>query len=106
MPRYQWEPLDEQLRRLERSLPPPKVWHVIWVIPVGRFFGVFFEFSKKITDMIYGGHESEEDARIHAMKHKYHRRFDAWLFNAETGEAVRLLSELNMMKSELEQRNE
>ena len=92
MPKY--DDIDEQIRELTRSLPGPKVWHVIWVIPVGKFFGVFFEFAKLITDRIFEGHEYREDAEHAATVHKYHRRFDAWLFNAKTGEAHLVESEM------------
>ena len=80
------DPLTNALDRLERGDTTPCEWHVLWVITLGGDRHGLFTERVRLKDTVELGYATEELAEQQVRTHRYHRFFDAWLFNARTGD--------------------
>jgi hypothetical protein len=80
--------LDNALSRIEADSPDRRVWHVLWAIPApGGSVGLHNDI-RRISDSVYKGHRSFEDALAHAQKHTMSKRYNGFIINMATGEST------------------
>lgn len=92
--RHSQDDIERHLHRISSKEPLPKNWHVLWVVKTFVGSGLFVR-RGSVTDTAYDAFHSVKDAREQAKLSPMHRRHDALLVNAETGDTERVLSYLN-----------